>query len=195
RLLPQEARNSRIVGITGVQSIRSAACARAPLAQSYSRDDAKCREGRVSSLICSVIVPARDCAAMLRESLSALGASTLPRDRWELIVVDDGSTDETAATAAAFADRVLHLPDVPLGPAAASNRGAEVAQGEFLVFVDADVCLRPDVLAGFVDAFGTDERVAAVFGAYDTDPRAAGLVSQYRNLLHHYVHLTSYGDA
>ena len=149
----------------------------------------------MSSLICSVIVPARDCAAMLRESLSALRASTLPRDQWELIVVDDGSTDETAATAAAFADRVLRLPDGPLGPAAARNRGAEVAQGVLLVFVDADVCVRPDVLTAFVNAFGTEERIAAVFGAYDTDPRAAGLVSQYRNLLHHYVHLTNYGDA
>ena len=145
--------------------------------------------------MCSVIVPARDCAGMLRESLSALRASTLPRDEWELIVVDDGSTDETAATAAAFADRVLRLPDGPLGPAAARNRGADVARGVFLVFVDADVCVNPDVLTRFVSAFGNDERIAAVFGAYDTDPRAAGLVSQYRNLLHHYVHLTSYGDA
>jgi glycosyltransferase involved in cell wall biosynthesis len=149
----------------------------------------------VSSLTCSVIVPARDCAGMLLQSLSALGASTLPREKWELIVVDDGSTDETAATAAAFADRVLRVPGGPLGPAGARNRGAEVAQGALLVFVDADVCVSPDVLTQFVGAFGADERIAAVFGAYDTKPRAAGVVSQYRNLLHHYVHLTNCGDA
>lgn len=149
----------------------------------------------MSELLCSVIVPARNCAAMLRRSLSALGASTLPRDQWELIVVNDGSIDDTAATAAAFADRVLTLADGPLGPAAARNRGAEIARGEILVFVDADVCVNPDVLARFVDAFSGDQHVAAVFGAYDTEPAEPGLVSQYRNLLHHYVHLANRGDA
>ena len=149
----------------------------------------------MTSLTCSVIVPARQCADMLLQSLAAIRASTLPRDRWELIVVDDGSTDDTAEIAARFADRVLRLPGGPLGPAAARNQGAEVARGTFLVFVDADVCVRPTVLADFVDAFGDDERIAAVFGAYDTEPRAPGLVSQYRNLLHHYVHLTNEGDA
>ena len=149
----------------------------------------------MSSLTCSVIVPARNCAGMLDQSLSALIASTLPRERWELIVVDDGSTDETAAAAGAFADRVLRIPDGPRGPAAARNRGAEVAQGEFLVFVDADVCVTAEVLAQLVDAFGSDEHIAAVFGAYDTEPRAPGMVSQYRNLLHHYVHLVNRGDA
>lgn len=149
----------------------------------------------MSELTCSVIVPARQCAAMLLQSLTAICASTLPRDQWELIVVDDGSTDDTAEVAAGFADRVVRLPGGPLGPAAARNRGTDVARGELLVFVDADVCIRPTVLAEFADAFGTDERVAAVFGAYDTEPRAAGLVSQYRNLLHHYVHLINQGEA
>ena len=149
----------------------------------------------MTSLTCSVIVPARQCAQMLLQSLPAIRASTLPRDCWELIVVDDGSTDDTAEMAAGFADRVLRLAGGPLGPAAARNRGAEVARGTFLVFVDADVCIRPTVLAEFVNAFSEDDGIAAVFGAYDTEPRAPGLVSQYRNLLHHYVHLTNQGDA
>ncbi|MEO7041269.1 MAG: glycosyltransferase [Gemmatimonadaceae bacterium] len=149
----------------------------------------------MSEPTCSVIVPARQCAAMLVQSLTAICASTLPRDQWELIAVDDGSTDDTAEVAAQFADLVLSIPDGPRGPAAARNRGAEVARGRFLVFVDADVCIRPGVLAEFVEAFGADTRIAAVFGAYDTEPRAAGLVSQYRNLLHHYVHLINHGDA
>lgn len=147
------------------------------------------------SFACSVVVPARQCGDMLTHSLAAICASTLSRDRWELIVVDDGSTDDTADVASRFADRVLRIPDGPLGPAAARNRGAEAARGTYLVFVDADVCVHPTALTQFVDAFGNDERIAAVFGAYDTQPRAEGVVSQYRNLLHHYVHLTSSGDA
>lgn len=149
----------------------------------------------MNSLICSVIVPARQCGEMLTHSLAALRASTLPRDEWELIVVDDGSTDDTATVASRFADRVLRIPDGPSGPAAARNRGAEIACGTYLVFVDADVCVKPTVLGQFVDAFDGDEHIAAVFGAYDTEPRADGIVSQYRNLLHHYVHLTNSGDA
>jgi glycosyltransferase involved in cell wall biosynthesis len=143
----------------------------------------------------SVIVPAFRAAAMLRQTLSVLVAAKLERRRWELIVVDDGSDDDTAAVAELYADRVVRLPSPPGGPAGARNRGAEASSGEIFVFVDADVALSSDALAHFVERFAADPSLGAVFGAYDARPPANGLVSQYRNLMHHYVHVTNAGPA
>jgi hypothetical protein len=143
----------------------------------------------------SVIVPAYRCGRDLARCLEAVLGSELPRSEWELIVVDDGSPDETAAVAARYADRVLRTSDGPKGPAAARNLGAAVANGDVLVFVDADVCIAHDALRRFQEVFSRHADVAAAFGAYDLDPAAASLVSRYRNLLHHYVHVTNAGPA
>lgn len=149
----------------------------------------------------SVIVPAHRNGALLRRSLAALRASDLPRDRWELIVADDASGDDTPAVADAVADRVVRLPPPAGGPARARNRAAEWARGDLLVFIDADVCLHPDALRLFAEAFAADgaggaaPTLGAVFGTYDCAPPAPGLVSQYRNLVHRYVHLRGAGAA
>jgi glycosyltransferase involved in cell wall biosynthesis len=119
----------------------------------------------------------------------------MPDGSWELLVVDDASTDDTALIAAEFADTVVRLPGQPRGPAYARNRGVELARGEIVVFVDADVCVHPDTLRRFSAIFAHEPEVSAVFGAYDTNPEAPQLVSQYRNLLHHYVHWQSAGEA
>ena len=138
-------------------------------------------------------MPVRDGATFLRHSLPALLASDLPRHAWELIVVDDGSGDDSAAVAGQYADRILR--SAPAGPPRARNLGAAVARGAILVFVDADVCVHADALRRIRDAFDRDPALTAVFGAYDLAPTEAGLVSQYRNLLHAYVHRREAGDA
>lgn len=143
----------------------------------------------------SVIVPAHQAAKVLPRSLGALADSDLPRACWELIVVDDASTDGTDQIAASWADVVVRLPGAPHGPSYARNRGSEVARGEILVFIDADVCVHGDALRRFAWAFLDQPDVSAVFGAYDASPDAPGLVSQYRNLLHHYVHMRDRGEA
>lgn len=143
----------------------------------------------------SVIVPAFNCAPTLARVLAALAASDLPRAEWELIVADDGSTDDTPEVAAREADRVVRVPGGPTGPGRARNEGAKIAGGEVLVFVDADVCVAPTTLRQFAELFHAREELGAAFGSYDAAPEAPGLVSQYRNLLHHYVHTTSPGPA
>jgi glycosyltransferase involved in cell wall biosynthesis len=143
----------------------------------------------------SVIVPAHQGASVLPRSLSALAASDLARQRWELIVVDDASLDGTGDAAANWADQVVTLTGRPHGPAYARNRGAEAASGEWLVFIDADVVVHRDTLRRFVEAIEADPSMDAVFGAYDDAPPAPGFLTQYRNLLHRYVHLTSAGPA
>lgn len=143
----------------------------------------------------SVIVPVYQGAKLLNLSLAALLRSTLPRDRWELIVVDDGSTDDTAVIAARFADVVVRLPGKPHGPAYGRNRGVEAARGDIVVFADADVCVHPDVLMQFLTLFDERPDVSAVFGSYDSSPSHPGVISEFRNLLHHHVHHRDAGEA
>ena len=100
----------------------------------------------------SVIVPTYQRAASLGRCLDALGAQTLERDRFEVIVVDDGSAEppraaiERARRGGALDVRLLEQANA--GPAAARNAGANVAQGTYVVFTDDDC--RPD--AGWLRA-------------------------------------------
>jgi glycosyltransferase involved in cell wall biosynthesis len=124
-----------------------------------------------------------------------LTQSDFPRDFWELIVVDDASTDGTAQVASRYADTVVTLGRKPQGPSYARNRGVEAARGDVIVFIDADVCVHRETLGRFAKIFAENPGFSAVFGSYDAAPPAPGLVSQYRNLLHHWVHQQNGGDA
>ena len=143
----------------------------------------------------SVVVPVHQGGGALRHTLEALAWSDLPRTEWELIVVDDASTDETASIAAQYADILVRLTGRPRGPAYARNRGFEFTQGDYVAFIDADVAVHRDTLAQFVLVLSREPDVSAVFGAFDANPTAKGLVSQYRNLLAHYYHTETPGPA
>jgi glycosyltransferase involved in cell wall biosynthesis len=143
----------------------------------------------------SVIVPAYQGETVLPKTLAALVASDYRRDKWELIVVDDASTDGTADIAAKWADRVLRLPDRPHGPAFARNRGVEASLGTWVVFIDADVLVHADTLGCLAKLVEDDPGIDAVFGSYDDAPPSPDFLSQYRNLLHRYVHLEGAGKA
>lgn len=142
----------------------------------------------------SVVIPAHNAHAVLPRVLDALVASDFPRDRWELIVVDDASADDTATIAARYADAVIKIPGRAHGPAYARNRGVEVARGEIVVFFDSDVVVHSDTLRRFAELFESQPDVSGAFGSYDTSPPDPGLMSQYRNLLHHYTHQKNGGD-
>ena len=112
----------------------------------------------------------------------------------EIIVVDDASTDATPAMAAETGVRVIHA-ERNGGPGMARNLGAAVAAGTILLFVDSDVVIGPGVLQRVLETFHQHPEIAALFGSYDDKPDAKGLVSTYRNLLHHYTHQTGNPDA
>jgi glycosyltransferase involved in cell wall biosynthesis len=143
----------------------------------------------------SVIVPVHRGADALRHALEALSWSDLPRSEWELIVVDDASADETTLVAAEYADVVVRLAGAPRGPAYARNRGFEFARGEYVAFIDADVCVHRDTLARFVLVLSREPDVSAVFGSFDARPPARGIVSRYKNLLASYYHQQHPGPA
>jgi GT2 family glycosyltransferase len=121
----------------------------------------------------------------LPECLSALIESCPAQS--EIIVVDDASGDDSVSIASQMGVRVLELVQNS-GPAAARNHGAHHAQGDILFFVDADVVVAKDATAKVLRHFDQQPELAALFGSYDARPPAKGLVSQYRNLLHHFVH-------
>ncbi len=143
----------------------------------------------------SIVVPVKNGQMVLPIMLANLSRSELPRESWELIVVDDGSTDDSAAIASEYADLVIRLPGRSRGPGYARNRGVERSRGECVLFLDADVVVRPDTLSRVAATMSSRPDVDAVFGAYCDEPAAAGVVSQYRNLLHHYTHDQEPGDA
>jgi glycosyltransferase involved in cell wall biosynthesis len=140
----------------------------------------------------SVVVPVRNDPANLERCLAALETSDHPE--FEVIVVDDASTDETPAAARRFGARLLHQKR-RTGPAAARNRGAKAARHPFLFFLDADVAVRPETLSRVAERFLRQPETDAFFGSYDVRPSAPNLVSQFRNLVHHYVHQSGNEEA
>ncbi len=133
----------------------------------------------------SVVIPVRNDPTNLELCLRALEASEQPAA--EIIVVDDASTDETVDVARGFGVQLIRQ-EQQAGPAAARNRGAEAASYPYLYFLDADVCVHPKTLGRVMAKFESDPSAEAFFGSYDTRPGAPNFLSQYRNLLHHYVH-------
>jgi hypothetical protein len=102
-----------------------------------------------------------------------------------------------AIESAADAPEELVLIEEPLGlgPAQARNLGAQQASSDLLVFVDSDVAVHADAFTRIRAHFGADPTLTAVFGSYDDEPAGPGLVSSFRNLLHHHVHQQGAGRA
>jgi glycosyltransferase involved in cell wall biosynthesis len=120
----------------------------------------------------TVVIPATDGPAALQRAVAAVhNAESSPE---ELIVVDEPRE---------------------FGPGGARNLGARQASGDVLVFVDADVEVHEDAFARIRSAFERDASLSAVFGSYDDDPGGSGIVSGFRNLLHHHVHQQNAGVA
>lgn len=110
----------------------------------------------------SVIVPVYNREEELSECLDSLAALVYPADKVEVIVVDDASTDGSAATAAQHKARLVKLP-VNRGQSAARNVGVMHASGELVAFIDSDCIADPAWLRDLVPFF-QDSRTALVGG-------------------------------
>lgn len=102
-------------------------------------------------MLFSVVIPAYNYASFLPRAIDSVLAQ--PGDDFEIIVIDDGSTDDTPVVGGRYRqeypERVRYLRQENGGPAKARNRGIEEARGDFLIFLDADDRLLPDALARF----------------------------------------------
>jgi GT2 family glycosyltransferase len=133
----------------------------------------------------SVIVPTHQGGQAFRHCLTALAAlDPAPSER---IVVTDGDPAAATEAHAESGVRVLQL-EQRNGPAAARNRGAACATGDILLFLDADIVAPSGLIGQLQRAFASAPELDAVIGSYDDRPCAPGLLSQYRNLLHHHTH-------
>lgn len=114
----------------------------------------------------SVVIPAKNVAAYVGETVaSALAQGEVS----EVIVVDDGSTDNTTAIIRAIRDPRLRLmTNDSAGVSAARNLGARHATGEWLLFLDADDRLRPGAVAALLAAARRAPRAVLVYGDYNT---------------------------
>jgi glycosyltransferase involved in cell wall biosynthesis len=112
----------------------------------------------------SVVIPAHNEERYLGACLEALERQTYPRSSFEVIVVDDASTDATADIARQFGARVVHEPTASIGRA--RQRGAQVARGEILASTDADTIVPPDWLERIALSFQRDSQLGAVFGPF-----------------------------
>ena len=120
----------------------------------------------------SVVIPTYRRPALLRRCLQSLAAQDLPPDAFEVVVVDDGSGDQTSEVLATAAANVRGLTQPRnAGPAAARNRGVDAARGELILFMDDDIAAAPDLLATHqrLHDEGGDERLG-VLGRVDWDP-------------------------
>jgi glycosyltransferase involved in cell wall biosynthesis len=113
----------------------------------------------------TVIVPAYNAAETLPSCLAALTSQSYPRSAYKVIVVDDGSTDATAAIARDAGVSVITQPNA--GPAAARNAGIGAADGDIILFTDADCEPVADWIAQMVAPMA-DIGVAGVKGSYRT---------------------------
>jgi hypothetical protein len=115
----------------------------------------------------SVVIPTYNRAALLREAVASVLAQSLAEV--ELIIVDDGSTDDTPAVAAAFASdvRVHFVQQANQGRSHARNQGARLAHGEWLGFLDSDDRYCPRALADHLEVIQRQPGLGLTLGGYE----------------------------
>ncbi len=119
----------------------------------------------------SVVLPTRNRAQCLPTAIASVLAQTYPR--WELLIVDDGSEDETAELLASLSDPRLRTLSLPHGGvSAARNAGLELAEGEIVAYIDDDNTMHPAWLKSVVWGFEQRPDVDVLYGAYVIDDLA-----------------------
>jgi len=143
----------------------------------------------VSPALVSIVMPVRNRPVQVLEAIASVQAQTSPS--WELLVVDDGSTDSTAevvARAAADDPRIRLLRRPPSGVSAARNAGIAAASGEWLGFLDSDNTWVPhflEVMVGHLQSEGLDAGHAVVDTLNEPDEEDSGRYLAFDGGLEH----------
>ena len=138
----------------------------------------------MTDLSFAIVMPAYNAAHLLPEVLPAALRAAQGSD---VLVVDPGSTDDTARVAEDLGARVVRLPQ-QAGPARARNVGVTHVDADVVIFIDSDCIAALDVLDRVRDAFEADPHLVSLTGSYDDAPSEPGFFSQYMNLRHHITH-------
>jgi len=115
----------------------------------------------VNGPLVSAVIPAYNAGPLIEDAVRSALAQTYPH--LEVIVVDDGSTDDTCARVAAFESRVTLIRQANAGCAAARNTGIRRSRGTYVASLDADDVWFPEKIASVVQAFEQDDQAGAVY--------------------------------
>lgn len=124
----------------------------------------------------SVIIPAYNSAATLARALDSVLAQTWPA--YDIIVVDDGSTDAIADVLAGYGEKIRYLRQDNTGVSAARNHGAKMAGGDWLAFLDADDWYYPDRLKWHAEWIARDPTLDFLTGDYEYRDTSGKLMSR-----------------
>ncbi len=127
----------------------------------------------------SIIIPLYNSEKTLEKCLHAIFNSKY--QNFEVLVVDDGSKDNSLKIAESFPCNILKLKHNQ-GASVARNWGAKNAKGDILLFIDSDIVIKSDTLNQFADSL---KSYPAVFGIYSQKPGVDGLLSLYQNFYAH----------
>ncbi|PIR82447.1 hypothetical protein COU20_02315 [Candidatus Kaiserbacteria bacterium CG10_big_fil_rev_8_21_14_0_10_59_10] len=113
----------------------------------------------------SFVIRAHNAESTIRRTVESALEQDFPKESYEIVVVDDGSTDSTCAVVSTFRSPLIRLiRQENAGVAGAGKTGAQEARGEILIFLDADDEATPEAISSFASGFQHD--VAYVYGDY-----------------------------
>lgn len=129
------------------------------------------------ALFVSVIIPTYNNEHFIRFALESLFQQTYPEERMEIIVVDDGSTDNTHEILEEFKEKIIYVHQENKGIAGARNKGMSMAKGEIITFLDSDDIWHEDRLKKVVEKFNEKQNAGMVYHPVE-------LVDSEGNIIH-----------
>ena len=130
----------------------------------------------MSDATVSVIIPAYNVGRFVQDAVGSALAQTYAA--CEIVVVDDGSTDDTRERVAAFGPRVTLIRQANAGAATARNTGVRRSRGAYVAFLDADDVWLPDKVARVMDVLERDPTAGAAYHGYAATDEAGSVVGQ-----------------
>lgn len=112
----------------------------------------------------SVVIPAYNCASYIGQAIESVFSQSFRS--YEMIVIDDGSQDDTSQVVQAYGDRVRYVYQANQGVSMARNHGIQLAEGEFIAFLDADDYFLPEKLAAQLAVFDAKPQLGLVHSGW-----------------------------
>lgn len=112
----------------------------------------------------SLIIPAFNAEKTIEKTLASIFSQTF--DNFEIIVVNDGSKDKTQKILGQYKNKITIVKQTNKGAPAARNTGAKLARGRYIIFVDDDVTLRPEMLKKMVTTIQKNKTASFVYSSF-----------------------------